>query len=418
MARFVEIDEIVSALAALTGERRVFLPMGPAEPLALAAALRARPAAARGMSFVGAPLSGINETDWTLLGDGARFEATMLCPALAQAFRRGAVRLRPMHWSQIPAFLRALPVDAAIALVAAPSADGSASLGLSADLTPSAFEGARLRIALVNPAIPDVAGAPRIALAACNLVAEAPFALAHAATDHPSAEHAAIAARVAVLVNDGDVIQTGIGRLPGAILARLTERRGLRVHSGLLGSGHADLIEAGAIADEPGALTAGTIVADEGSARRIAADSRLRLVPVDETHDVRRLACIPRLKALNAALEVDLFGQFNAEFAGVRQIAGVGGLADFVRGASLSPDGRAIIALTASGKEGASRVVARLAGPVTLARADAVTIVTEFGIADLRGLDIDGRADALIAVAPPGERDRLRKDFADLRARL
>ncbi|MBU6373266.1 MAG: acetyl-CoA hydrolase [Alphaproteobacteria bacterium] len=415
------IDALAAEIAArIGGARRVFLPMGPAEPLALHAAFARAPQHAAGLTFVAVPLAGVNATDWTRLAPDARLETTMLSPGVAEAWRRGAVRLRPVNYRDIPRLLEAEPVDCAIAHVAPPK-DGRASLGVSADLTPAALATARLKIAIVNPAMPVVADAPTIALADMDLVAtaEAPLAEMPDTGDGADAAVEAIARAVADLVADGDVIQVGVGKLPSAILARLAARRNLRVHSGLLSAAHLALVRAGAIADVAGALTAGTILADATSLRALAGDPRVRLRPVDVTHDHAVLAALPRFTSINAALEVDLLGQINAEFAGARQISGVGGMADFVRGAAAAPGGRAIIALQASGKGGVSRVVARLASPaVTLARTDAPIVVTEYGVADLRGADVDARAVRLAAVAPPDARDGLQEAWREVRVGL
>lgn len=415
------IEALAAAIGArAAGARRVFLPMGPAEPLALHAAFARAPQHAAGLTFVAVPLSGINDTDWTRLAPDVRMETTMLSPGLADAWRRGAVRLRPLPYRDIPRLLTDEPVDVAVAHVAAPE-NGRASLGVSADLTPAAFAAARLRVVIVNAAMPRVADAPTIDLSQADLVAaiDAPLAQMPEATGGGDAAMDAIAATVAGLVEDGDVIQVGVGKLPSAILARLTGRRGLRIHSGLLSAAHHALVRAGAIADAPGALTAGTILADAASLRALADDARVRLRPVDFTHDHAVLAAIARFTSINAALEVDVFGQVNAEFAGARQISGVGGMADFVRGAAAAPGGRAIIAVQAQGKGGVSRIVPRLTSPaVTLARGDAPIIVTEYGVADLRRADVDARAERLIAVAPPDARAALRETWRDLRAAL
>jgi len=327
----------------------------------------------------------------------------MLSPALAAAHARGAARVLPLHYREIPRWLRDAPVDAAIAHVATPQ-----RFALSSDLAPAAFAHARLRVLLVNAAMPDIPDAPAIALDDVDIIARCDVPLAEAAPA-PADAVGAIARTVADLVEDGDVIQIGVGRLPGAIAAALGTKRHLKVHSGLLSAAHIALLDAGAIADAPGALTAGAILADAHATRRLAADPRVRLRPVEFTHDQSVLGAIARFTSINAALEVDLMGQVNAEFVGDRQIAGVGGMADFVRGAAAAPGGRAIIALAAAGKDGTSRIVPRLASPaVTLSRADAPIIVTEYGSADLRRLDAVARAEALIAIAAPAARASLR----------
>jgi acyl-CoA hydrolase len=150
---------------------------------------------------------------------------------------------------------------------------------------------------------------------------------------------------------------------------------------------------------------------------RCAEDVRIRFEPASFTHDIRTLAGIRRLVAVNSALEVDLFGQANAEFIDGRQVSGVGGLTDFLRGARLSDGGVPIVALAATAKAGQiSRIVPRLApGAVSVPRADMGVVVTEHGHADLRSLDLDGRAQALIAIAAPEHRDGLSNAWDEMR---
>jgi acyl-CoA hydrolase len=202
-------------------------------------------------------------------------------------------------------------------------------------------------------------------------------------------------------------------------LAALTDRRRLRIHSGLVTENLLPLIRSGALSSSRGAITTGLVLGDRAFFDAMADDDRLIVAPISVTHDVGVIGTIERFISINAALEVDLFGQVNAEFAKGRQIAGAGGMADFVRAASASSGGCAIIALQAQGSDGASRIVAQLPGPcVTLARTDAPIIVTEFGVADLRGTDIEARAQRLIAIAAPDARNTLSRAWRELRSHL
>ena len=211
-------------------------------------------------------------------------------------------------------------------------------------------------------------------------------------------------------LRDGDVLQFGIGKVPAAVLPRLTACRNLKIHSGMVVDGVMNLLDAGAIVDEPGAVTSGLVIGGPELMRRAGDDPRFRFAGVDHTHDGRVLGAIDNLVAINSALEIDLTGQVNAEAANGRQVSGAGGLADFMRGAGLSKGGRGIVALGATARGGAiSRIVPTLGPgcPVTVPRNDVGLIITEFGVADLRGLDMAARANALIAVADPRHRDDL-----------
>nr|WP_288145586.1 acetyl-CoA hydrolase/transferase C-terminal domain-containing protein [Hyphomonas sp.] len=179
-------------------------------------------------------------------------------------------------------------------------------------------------------------------------------------------------------------------------------------------------VTAGAIGSEPGSILTGTAIGTPPLYDAAGTDPRFNFQPVSVTHSVPVLAAIPRLAAINGGVEVDLFGQLNSEWVKGRQVASTGGLGNFVRGAQLSAGGRSIIALPATARGGSvSRIVVQLASPtVTLSRAEAGYVVTEYGVAELATADIDERAERLIAIAAPAFRDDLANRWAKLRASL
>ena len=196
-----------------------------------------------------------------------------------------------------------------------------------------------------------------------------------------------------------------------AALAALEGRRGLKIHSGMVTDPLLSVLDAGSVDEVVTGLALGTRPLFE----RCASDRRIRFEAASYTHDIRTLAAIPRLVAVNSALDVDLFGQANAEFIAGRQVSGIGGLTDFLRGARLSEGGAPIVALNATAK-GRSRIVPRLApNAVSVPRADMGVVVTEHGHADLRGLDLDARAQALTAIAAPEHRDALANAWDEMR---
>jgi acyl-CoA hydrolase len=218
------------------------------------------------------------------------------------------------------------------------------------------------------------------------------------------------------LIEDGATLQAGIGKLPGAIMAGLTQRRGLSIHSGLIGDWVLPLMDAGALADQGDCLKAGVILGSHALQARMAQEARLRLIPIAETHGAAHLGAIERFTSLNAALEVDLFGQINCEFAGLRTLAGVGGAVDFLRGARLSSGGKPIVMVQSLGKQGETRIVPRLSTPsVSIARSDAPILVTEHGAIDLEPLDTEARAQAIISLAAPQHRADLSAAWAQHR---
>jgi acetyl-CoA hydrolase len=243
-------------------------------------------------------------------------------------------------------------------------------------------------------------------------------------TDHPLVQYPAppareverrIAAHVAELVPDGATVQIGIGAVPEAAVAGLAGHRDLGVHS-LLVDAMLPLLERGVIngvrnARHPGCLDVGEIMGTDPLFRWVHDNPRVRMAPSTEIHDPLVVAGIRNFVSINSAIEVDLTGQVNAEGLGTRQVAGVGGQFDFVAGAALG-GGRSVIALPSTGRGGeTSRIVAALASgtPVTTPRHLVDWVVTEFGRAQLRGLDEAQRARALIALAAPRFREDLER---------
>ncbi len=283
--------------------------------------------------------------------------------------------------------------------------DGIHSLGLLCDYLPAAIEVARCVIAEVNPRVPRTSG--DTAVPASRLAATVPDDRPLIAVDRraPLPEDEAIAAHVAGVIPDGATIQIGVGGTPEAVLARLTDRRDLGIHSGLMSDALVDLIEAGAVTNarkeiDPGVSVAGSLL---GSDRLYAwADGNPSLVmrSLDHTHALGNLLALRSLHAINSAIEVDLTGQIGAEVAAGRYVGAIGGQGGFARAAAMAPAGRSIVALPSTARNGTiSRIVARLGGPVTTPRADADLVVTEHGVADLRGAIGDPTPRT-----PPGDR--------------
>jgi len=219
-----------------------------------------------------------------------------------------------------------------------------------------------------------------------------------------------IAENAARLIDDGATVQIGIGKLPDQVLSRLTPRRRLTLHGGTVTASALTLLEQGTVAR----IVAGVALGDEAFYARVAAAPGVAFRPVSVTHGAKELAGIERFVAINTALEVDLFGQANCEVAGGKLRAGFGGLNDFLRAAQNSPGGRSVLMLPAS------RIVTRIGDPgfVSVQRGDVDTIVTEHGAADLRGLSMQERAAALIAIAAPDRRTDLEAGWKQLRDRL
>jgi len=388
---------------------RVFIPAGAAEPLALFDAFSADPEMAAGLTFVGAFLPGANRRDWAGL---SRAEGTFVSADWRASFEAGRFAFQPLTYFQTWSWLATTPLDAAVFHVSAPDAEGRCSLGVATDFAPAVIGRGLLKVALVNRQMPATRG-PGAPLGGFDVVVEidAPLATYDAGTLDPVFDR--ISATIAQLTPEGASVQFGIGKAGVAALAALEGRKGLKIHSGMVSDPLLAVLDSGAV-DE---VVTGLALGSPALFERCAADRRIRFEPVSFTHDIATLAAIPRLVAVNSALEVDLFGQANAEFMDGRQVSGVGGLTDFLRGARLSEGGVPIVALNATARRGqVSRIVPRLApGAVSVPRADMGVVVTEFGAADLRGLGLDERARALIGVAAPEHRDGLSDAWDQMR---
>lgn len=396
------------------GGGRVFIPGAASEPLALLEVYRRRPDLAAGLSFVSAHVPGINRSDWAGLHETARAEGTFVSADWRASFEAGRFAFRPLTWFQTYRWLGETPLDAAIFQVSAPDADGAVSLGIASDLAPAVLARDVFKVALVNPAMPRVRGAVH-PLSAFDVVADAPHDLLTYDTGTLDPAFDAIKLHLQGLIPEGASVQFGVGKAGVAALAALEGMKGLRIHSGMVTDPLLPVLDSGALTEVVTGLAAGSRALYD----RCGEDGRIRFEPSCFTHDIRVLAGIPRLVAVNSAIEIDLFGQANAEFQDGRQISGVGGLTDFLRGARLSEGGLPILALPASARRGEiSRIVPRLPPvAVSVSRADLAIVITEHGVADLRGLALDARAEALIGVADPGHRSHLADAWAEARRR-
>ncbi len=383
------------------------------------------PEMADGVCFCGVWIPGINTLDPTRWHARARAETFFLTPELHASWQRGAVDHRPWHYSQMARWMsQPGHFDVLLLQVAPPDAQGRCSLSVAADFTPIVLQARQpgtVVLAHVNPRLPATAG-PSVAVADITAWVEADAPVL--TLPEPTLDDAlqTLAAQVAGQVRDGDTLQFGLGRLQSAVLAALAAlraHRGLRLHSGMVSDGLLALQQAGvlALADAAGPpVTTGVALGSQRLYQALADPALARFAPVSHTHDAAVLAALPRLLSINAALEVDLLGQVNGETLAGQQRSGTGGLLDFMRGARASPQGRSLIALNATaGRSRRSRIVPLLQGPVTVSRADVDTVLTEHGVADLRDLGVDARAQALTALAAPEHRAGLAEAWHTLR---
>ncbi|MGO9008226.1 MAG: acetyl-CoA hydrolase/transferase family protein [Beijerinckiaceae bacterium] len=395
---------------------RVFLHAGPAESLALRAALRADPDRAKGIEFFGIFIPGVNDFDYASLHDEARASSSFVPPSARKSFETGRFDFAPVHYSELGPYVRSRPIDIAV-LHCPPQSAGAFSLGVNADVAAAAARHAGQCAVIINPALPFTNMADPLPVSQATYVVEGEGPLLSNPSEAADETSDQIADRVAALVQDGDTIQIGIGRLPATILRKLGHHRRLKMHTGMITDEVANLVRLGAM--DKGVKTpikTGMAIGSE-AVRDLSRETLCCFYATDVTHDIRQIAAIDSFVSINSAVEVDLFGQVNGELINGRQMSGVGGSSDFTRAARLSRNGRAIIALPASAR-GKSRIVLQTAGPATQSRSDADCVVTEYGVAHLRNRTIDARAEALIAVAAPAHREALAQAWRERRASL
>jgi acyl-CoA hydrolase len=390
-------------VAGMSGESTVFYQ-----------ALQARPELAAGVRFVGALFPGINRSDYLGLAPDTRQRAYFMQPGLRKGLQDGRAELVPLDYPGIFRDLEQLPIDLAIVQASPPDARGRCSLGISCDFQPAALARAGRRIAHINPLMPRTQGSFVLNCAELDGVLEAGQELIGYDAGTPGPDMRKHAGLVASLVRDGDTLEFGVGKLQAGILSALCGHRRLRVWSGMASSPILPLIDQGVIGGI-GAVSVGVALGDRVLYERAGRDDTFFFRPVSETHDARKIAVINQFCAINSAIEVDLFGQANAESVDGRLVAGVGGLPAFVSGALQSSAGRSIIALPSTAEDGRSRIVGRLSPRclTALPRHLADYVVTEHGIASLRHRSMQERAAELIRIAAPQHREALSAQWHD-----
>ena len=382
------------------------------EPVALTETLVAQRASLPGVRcFLGIPCTDTVRPEHS---DYLRFVSYSAAGPNQSLVAAGVLELLPCHYSALPEMLTAGALKADVVMLALPPArpDGSHGLGLCADYVAAVAGQARVVIAEVNDQIPDVGCAPALSRSDLDVIVRTSRPPAQYYPQRPRGEiERAIASLVAGLVPDGATLELGIGTIPSAALGSLAGHRDLGVHSGMITDAIVDLIEAGAVTGVRKSVDRGLVVAGFllGTGRLHQHAARNRAVVLRDTtytHDPAVLAAQHRLTAINAAIEVDLTGALNTETLFGRYVGAVGGAADFMRGAARSPGGLAITVLPSTAGS-ASRIVAALSGPASVGRSDAGVIVTEHGVADLRGKSLSQRRELMLAIADPAHRDAL-----------
>jgi len=329
----------------------------------------------------------------------------------------------PCFFSEVPRLFKdkILPVDVALIQVTTPNEQGFCSYGVSADYTKPAAECAKIVLAQVNAQMPRTSGA-KIHIDDINYIVEQDEPLIQLQPPKIGEIEKAIGENVARLIEDGSTLQLGIGAIPDAVLLFLKDKKGLGIHSEMFSDGVVELAQAGVVTNEnktigKGKFTAAFLMGTQKLYDFVNNNPAVELCSVDYVNDPYLVGQIDNMVSVNSALQVNLMGEVNAEMIGHRQFSGIGGQVDFVRGASRSKNGKSIIAMPSTAAKGKlSRIVIELDGgaSVTTSRTDIHYVVTEYGVANLRGRTLRQRAEVLIGIAHPDFRDNLREQAKDI----
>jgi acyl-CoA hydrolase len=390
---------------------------GAAEPLTLSESLVAQRHAIGPITVFLGP--GYSETLQPEHADRLTFLGMSAVGTRRRLVEAGVLRLIPCRLSDVESLFESGILKADVVMLhLSPPADGTGeySMGLVNDYLKIAMRRARTVIAQVNDCLPWTYADEPLDMRRVDYIVRSSRPPLEHSTREPSEVDKTIARQVAGLVPEGAVIQMGIGAMPAAILDALHGHRRLGLHSGMLSDAVVDLIKSGAVTNETKPLhrdasVTGALLGTRKLYEFAHRNPALRLVPLSVTHNIELLSRIDAFVSLNSAIEVDLSGQVNAEVAGASYIGAVGGQVDYVRAARRSRGGKSVIALPATARGNKiSRIVASLNDPVvTTARSDVDIVVTEYGVAHLRGISLEQRARRLIAIAHPDFREALER---------
>jgi 4-hydroxybutyrate CoA-transferase len=339
-----------------------------------------------------------------------------------KAIHEGRACFTASHFSQIPRLFteKILPVDVTLCMVSTPDEHGYCSFGISVDYTKPAAESSKIVIAEVTPHMPRTLGDAFIHVSKIDHIIECDSKPIVLNPPRISEIDEKIGGYSAELIEDGACLQLGIGAVPDSILGFLKDKKDLGIHTEMFSDGVVDLVNEGVITCgrknfHTNKMVATFFMGTEKLYRFVHNNPIVEMFTVDYTNNPAIIARNDKMVSVNSTLQIDLTGQACSESIGYKQFSGTGGQADFIRGAAWSKGGRSILAFHSTAAKGTlSRIVPCLdeGAIVTTTRTDIHFVVTEYGIADLRGKSVPQRAKELINIAHPDFREDLKKDFA------
>lgn len=412
----MRIVEAAEAVSVIKSQDRVFVHTAVAAPQRLVEALAARAPELRSVEVVHLHTEGAAPYAAPELSASFHTRVFFIGANVRGAIANGEADYIPVFLSEVPNLFKRgiLPLNVALVQVSPPDAHGFCTLGVSVDASQAAVQQAPLVIAEINPNMPRTHGDGFVHVDDIDYAVEVNYPLPEHARPELSEAEVAIGRHCAELIEDGATLQMGIGAIPDAVLAALTGHRDLGVHTEMFSDGVIDLVESGVITGakkrvHPGKLVSSFLMGTRRLYDFVDDNPQVVMLGADYVNDTAVIRRNPKVTAINSAIEVDLTGQVVADSIGTRMFSGVGGQMDFIRGASLSPGGKPIIALPSTTSKGHSRITALLhaGGGVVTTRAHVHYVVTEYGVANLYGKSLRERARALIGIADPAHREGL-----------
>lgn len=358
--------------------------------------------------------------------DHFTFEGWFVGAGTRKAVAEGHGDYVPVFFHEIPQMMRRgiFKVDVLMVMVSPPDENGYCSLGVASDYTMQAVESANTIIAQVNDHVPYVYGETLIHVDKMDAIVEASHPLAESAPAKIGEAEKAIGKYCASLIEDGSTLQLGIGAIPDAVLAQLKDKKDLGIHSEMIADGVVDLVKAGVITGsqkttDTGKITVTFLMGTKKLYDFAHKNPTIELRTVDYVNHPEIIAECSKMVSINSCMQVDFMGQVVSDSIGTRQFSGVGGQVDFIRGAAMSHDGKgiAIIAMPSVAKKKDGRMISKIVpfidegSAVTTSRNDVDYIVTEYGVAALKGKNLKERARSLIRIAHPDFREALKEDF-------
>lgn len=354
--------------------------------------------------------------------DSFKVHALFIGKNVRDAVNDGRADYTPVFLSEIPRLFREnmLPVDVCLLHLSPPDEHGYCSYGVSVDCSIAARRAARITIAQVNKRMPRTMGRAFVHISKIDKIVEVDEPILELDMGSSTAEETAIGKYIADLIEDGSTLQMGIGGIPNAVLANLTSKRNLGIHTEMFSDGLVDLAERGVITNDaktvlPGKCAVSFMMGTKRLYDFAHNNPFIEMQASDFINDPFVISQNVRMTAINSAIEVDVTGQVCSDSIGDKLYSGFGGQVDFIRGAARSIGGKPIIALPSTAAGGAySRIVTHVKGGVVTSRADVHYVVTEYGVAHLFGKNLKERAKALIAIAHPKFREDLERQCHSL----